>query len=112
MSGDAGRLLDLLGSQPNRRIVALASDEPVSADDVADHVHVSRPTAYRHLDDLVEADLVRERVRYDEAGDHYSEYETAVTEFRVTVEDGTVDVDVERDDEHGAAVGPGPDTGP
>ena len=103
MAPPAGTLLDLLGAELNRRILALTSEEYRAADTVADHCDASLPTVYRHVDDLASAGLLTERTQYDEEGNHYKTYAATLTELTVSVSDGELAVDVDADSCAGGA---------
>lgn len=88
-------VFDLLGSERARRILALASEESLSADDLAEHCDASLPTIYRRLNALVEFDLLHEETRIDADGNHYKTYEADVERISVVVGGGDLDVEVE-----------------
>lgn len=97
----ADKLLELLGSDLNRRILALASEEDRSADAIADHCDSSLPTVYRHIDDLQSAGLLAERVAYNAAGNHFKLYRTSVDSVAILVDDGSLTVSIEDVDDAG-----------
>ncbi|QLG27203.1 winged helix-turn-helix transcriptional regulator [Halorarum halophilum] len=92
-------LFDVFGDSLSRRILLLANDSPVSATVLVDELDVTPPTVYRRLDELGEHDLVKERRRIDERGNHYRTFETSLHRVEFEIEDGrfTVDVDLRRD---------------
>lgn len=99
----ADELLELLGSDLNRRILALASGEDRSADAIAERCDSSLPTVYRHIDDLRSAGLLSERVVYNAAGNHFKVYRTMVDTVTVRLDDGSIELSVEggeADDDH------------
>lgn len=87
-------LFDVFGSESARGILALASVEPLSAKELADHLNVSEPTVYRRLDVLQRYDLVTEDHRIDDQGNHYKTYETNLERIAFEIEDGSFVVDV------------------
>lgn len=92
---DPETVFDTFGSETARRILALASVEPMEADDLADHLEVSQPTVYRRLDALTEQDLLTERVHVDDEGNRFQTYETNLESVTFRVEEGSFLVDVE-----------------
>jgi DNA-binding transcriptional ArsR family regulator len=99
MAPPAGDLLDLLGADLNRRILELTSEEAQDAEAVADRCDASLPTVYRHVDDLTSAGLLTERTKYDQEGNHYKTYASALETLTVRVDDGDLTVEVRTDDE-------------
>lgn len=98
MAPESDQLLDLLGSEVNRRVLALTSEEPRSAEEIAERCEASLPTVYRHIDDLRTDGLLHEQTRYDQRGNHFKTYEAALEAVSVRVADGEVVVDAEWSD--------------
>lgn len=96
---DPDTLFDVFGSESARGILALASVEPLSAKELADHLDVSEPTVYRRLDVLQSYDLISEDQQIDDEGNHYKTYETNLERIAFEIEDGefVVDVRLKRD---------------
>lgn len=96
---DPETVFDVFGSESARKIIALASDEPTTADELATHLTVSQPTVYRRVDELLEYDLLTERDHIDDEGNHYNTYVTNLDAVTFRVEDGSfvVDLQLERD---------------
>lgn len=92
-------VFDLFGSEYARQILALASKEPMSAQELADHTDASLPTTYRRVDALQEYDLLRASTQVDPDGNHYRTFETDLERVCFGVEDGsfTVDIQLQRD---------------
>lgn len=99
MEQSAASVLDLLGNELNRRILRLTSEDPLSADDIADRCDASLPTVYRHIDDLRSADLIAERVEYDAAGNHFKRYRASLDSMTLSLTDGKLTIDVDERDE-------------
>ena len=95
---DEANVLDLLGDSLCRRVLVVASDSPVSATDLTDRLDVSPPTVYRRLDRLVDHELVRERHRVDDGGNHYRTFETRLDGIEVDVGPDGYDVVVSTED--------------
>lgn len=88
-------VLDVLGSEVNRDILALGSVRPLSAEELAEHCDVSQPTIYRRLDTLRDHGLVDAMVELDDDGNHYHRFRTTLEEATVTVEEGRFHVDLQ-----------------
>jgi predicted transcriptional regulator len=87
-------LLDVLGNERSRQILALASVEPIAAKDIQEYCEVSLPTVYRHVDLLVDFDLLQERTVIDSDGNQKREFQTNLDQLTVEIADGTITVDV------------------
>lgn len=99
MDADTDELVDALASEDAREILCLANREPMSAQNLQEEVGVSVATVYRHTDDLIDANLLREETEITDDGDHYSTYETRVRSVTLTVDGERIRVDVTvRDD--------------
>lgn len=96
---DPETVFDVFGNESARRILALASAEPVTADEVVEHLDVAKPTVYRHLDELAEHDLLTERQHVSDDGNRYGTYETNLESVTFGVEEGafTVELSLRRD---------------
>jgi hypothetical protein len=92
---DPNTVFDVLGDEEARRLLAVANVEPVSADRLADALGVSEATVYRRVDACTEYDLLAERTRVDEHGNHYTLYETKLQRACFEIEGGGYDVNVE-----------------
>ena len=87
-------VFDVLGDERARRILALASERPRSAEELAERLEVSGPTVYRRLDVLEDHDLLRQDRRVDDDGHHHKVYETTLESARFDVEDGEFVIDL------------------
>jgi len=81
-------VLDLLGDRTVRRILLAVIDEPRSAREIADRLDVAPSTVYRHVDDLLEADLLAEQLKLDPDGNHHRQFTTRLEH---------VDIDLDAD---------------
>lgn len=90
-------LFEVLADDTAREMLALASAQELAADEFADACGVSLPTVYRRVDALQEYDLLASETKIDTDGNNYETYETTLTEISITIENGDVDVTVERD---------------
>lgn len=94
----ASDLLSLLGDDYTRRVLAAVSDGPRCGRAVAEAADVSRPTAYRRLNDLRDAGLVRTDMCIDEDGHHRERFEAVVERVDVTLDDEDIAVSVAVED--------------
>ncbi|WP_435345495.1 ArsR/SmtB family transcription factor [Haloarchaeobius sp. HRN-SO-5] len=91
---DADTLFDVFERADARRILALTSVEAMSAKELAERCDASEATIYRRIDVLQDHDLVVERERVDDDGNHFRTYETNLDEVRFRLRDGGFDIDV------------------
>jgi len=97
---DPAELLALLDDEYARAILTETSVEPMSASTLSDRCDASLPTIYRRLDRLGESQLISERTKIAEDGNHYSVYEANLESVALTIDDGSLDVEVQyRDDD-------------
>jgi len=69
-------ILDTIGDQHARRVLAAISREPQSAKELAEECNLSLPTVYRRIELLDEYDLVTDHTLVAEDGNHYKVYES------------------------------------
>ena len=82
-------LFDLFGDEDTRRVYDAVAEQPRSGRDVAEAADVSRPTAYRRLNDLRDAGLVRTEMTICEDGHHRDRFEAVTTSLSLSLgEDG------------------------
>lgn len=96
---DPESLVEVFESETARQILALASTEPRSANELADRCGVSSPTIYRRINALLAYDLLEEETRIDTDGNHYRTFETKISRISFEFEDGEVVPTVEREEE-------------
>ena len=89
VSPDVGTVFDLLKSERARRIVS-ALEGPMTAAEVAEACEISRSTAYRKLQAMAEAGLLRKR-KGDGAARYAVDFEAVV----VRNPNGDMEVDLE-----------------
>lgn len=87
-------LLELLGQERVRQILAATSLEPRSAKELSEECDVALSTIYRRVEDMIASDLLVERTRIESDGSHHSVYEANVDHLDIDIEDGTIDVSV------------------
>ena len=97
---DLATVVALLDDEHTRSILAATSDRPLSANELSEHCGVSTSSIYRRLDRLTDADLVAERTRPRSDGHHETVYVSRLHRFELTVTDGELrwDIDRESDD--------------
>lgn len=88
-------VFDVFGDQLARRILVLASERAMSADDLCDHFDASAPTIYRRINTLIEHDLMRGRQQVDDDGHHYQTFETTLKRVAFEIEDGGYTIDMQ-----------------
>lgn len=88
-------VFDVFGDDLARQILVLASDRPVSADELADLLNVSEPTVYRRLNALLDYDLLTKQQQIDPEGNHYQTVETTLRKVVMEIEDGGYNVNLQ-----------------
>lgn len=88
-------VFDVFGDELARRILVLTSEQPLSADELADCLDASAPTVYRRLNGLVEYGLVAESRRIDEDGNHYKTFATTLKRVSFEITEGGYTIDLE-----------------
>lgn len=106
---DPDTVFDVLGSETAREILALANDGPTPAEEFADACDVSLPTVYRRLDVLLADDMLAERTRIDDDGNHFSVFETTLDRVCFEVDDEGFEATVHRQRDRATAPRSDPD---
>lgn len=88
-------LLELLGDEYTRRVLAAVTDQPRSGGEIVDVADVSKATAYRRLDDLEAAGVVDSKMVFDPDGHHHEQYYAVVDSIDIQFRNGGVEVSVE-----------------
>lgn len=91
---DPQNVFDVFGDEGARRILALASEQPVSAEEIAAELAISQPTVYRRLDVLEDYDMLRQERRVDDDGHHHKEFRTTLESAEFDVRDGEFVIDL------------------
>jgi len=89
-------ILDTIGDEHARRVLAAISREPRSAKELSDECDLSLPTVYRRIETLEENDLVRSETYVAEDGNHYDVYESNFDSTVIRLEDDQYDVRIYR----------------
>ena len=84
----SAELLELLGDEYTRRVYEAVAEEPRVGRAVAEAADVSRPTAYRRLNDLCDAGLVRTEMVLSTDGHHRERFEAVAESLSVSLDDG------------------------
>jgi DNA-binding transcriptional ArsR family regulator len=80
-------LLDVLGDETSRAILAAASDSSVPAKELTELNDVSSATVYRRISTLVERGLLEERHSIDEGGSRQKVYATTFENVDVSLDE-------------------------
>ncbi|WP_223302189.1 helix-turn-helix domain-containing protein [Haladaptatus sp. R4] len=89
------KILSLLGDEHVQTILAVTSEQSMSANELSDTCGISLPTVYRRIQELVEYDLLSEQNKIAPDGNHYKKYEAAVERIDVQLQQGTFAVNIE-----------------
>ncbi|MEF8809250.1 ArsR/SmtB family transcription factor [Natronomonas sp.] len=89
-------VLDTIGDQHARTVLAAISREPRSAKELAESCDLSLPTIYRRLELLQDHNLVTEQTAVAEDGNHYKIYECNFDSTVIRLEDDEYDVRIYR----------------
>jgi DNA-binding transcriptional ArsR family regulator len=84
-------LLDLFGDEYTRRVYEVVAEQPQSGRAVAEAADVSRPTAYRRLNDLRDAGLLHTEMAICEDGHHRERFEAVATTLSVSLDEDGMD---------------------
>jgi predicted transcriptional regulator len=71
-------LLEMLGDEYTRRVLAAVTERPRSGREVMDAADVSKATAYRRLGDLEDAGLVESEMVFDPDVHHHEQFHAVV----------------------------------
>jgi predicted transcriptional regulator len=90
-------VLDTIGDQYARRILASVSREPKSVKELAAECDMSMPTVYRRIETLEEHDLVTDRTLVTEDGNQYKVYESNFESTVIALQDDQYRVRIYRE---------------
>ncbi len=88
-------VLDLFGDEYTRRVFEAVAERPRCGRAVADAADVSRPTAYRRLNALSDAGLVRSEMAFCDRGNHRERFEAIVDRIAISVDGGRIEATVD-----------------
>ncbi|WP_181686443.1 ArsR/SmtB family transcription factor [Halorhabdus salina] len=80
-------VLDTIGDQHARRVLAAISEVSKSAKQLGEELDLSLPTVYRRLEILEEHDLVTEQTEVAEDGNHFKVYQSNFESTVIRLED-------------------------
>lgn len=92
---DSSTVLELLGDEHTRDVLHAIADQPRNASEIAELVSISKPTAYRHLNQLEDAGLVTSRLVIDPDGNHHKRYCAAFEEATLRLDGSELSLEVE-----------------
>lgn len=87
-------VLELLADDHAREILTQTSRQPMSAQELEDACGVSERTVYRRLERLESLGLVEESIEIDRDGHHRTQYETALKNVLVEIQNGEYKVHI------------------
>jgi predicted transcriptional regulator len=91
-------ILDTIGDQHARRVLAAISRDPKSAKELAEECDMSLPTVYRRIEMLTEYDLVTEHTLVADDGNHYKVYESNFESTVISLQDDEYHVRIYREE--------------
>lgn len=91
-------ILDTIGDQHAREVLAAISREPKSAKDLAEECDLSLPTVYRRIEMLDEYSLVTNETLVADDGNHYKVYQSNFESTVITLEDDEYKVRIYREE--------------
>lgn len=91
-------ILDTIGDEHARRVLAAISREPKSAKDLAAECDLSLPTVYRRIEMLEEYDLVTDETLVADDGNHFKVYKSNFESTVITLEDDEYKVRIYREE--------------
>jgi DNA-binding transcriptional ArsR family regulator len=93
---ELGEVLDLLSDEYARDILAATSEQPMSANELAEQCGMSEPTVYRRISSLQEYELVAEQTKIETGGNDYKLYVATLSGFSLELQDGSFESALER----------------
>lgn len=87
-------LLDLFGDEYTRRVFEAVSEQPRGGRAVAETADVSRPTAYRRLNELQDAGLVTSECYIAPDGHHREQFTAAAQHLSVSLDGGDIEATI------------------
>ena len=88
-------LFDLFSDRRTIRILHETDHEPRSVQELADVCNASEPTLYRHVNTLLEYDLLQQETEIDTQGNHYTVYENNIRSATVEISPASDEVHVD-----------------
>ncbi|ELY73104.1 MULTISPECIES: winged helix-turn-helix domain-containing protein [Natrinema] len=97
-STDPKAVLAALDDDACRAILEATTEKPLTATEVSEECDIPMSTAYRKVEMLTEADLVDEKVRINTSGKHATEYSKSFDDVLVSIDDGSVAIELTKPD--------------
>jgi predicted transcriptional regulator len=98
MGGEDGRrdLFDLLSDERTMQILTETDGDSRSVEQLADACEASGPTLYRHVNALLDHDLLQQETEIDARGNHYTVYRSNVqsVDIRLDPSEEAVHIDL------------------
>ncbi len=91
-------ILDTIGDQHARRVLAAISREPKDAKELAEECDLSLPTVYRRIEILDEHDLIKDETLVADDGNHYKIYKSNFESTVISLEDDKYKVRIYREE--------------
>ena len=91
-------ILDTIGDEHARRVLASISREPKPAKELAEECDLSLPTIYRRIEMLEEHDLVKDQTLVADDGNHYKVYECNFESTVISLDDDEYRVRIYREE--------------
>ncbi len=91
-------ILDTIGDEHARRVLASISREPKPAKELAEECDLSLPTIYRRVEMLEEHDLVKDQTLVADDGNHYKVYECNFESTVISLDDDEYRVRIYREE--------------
>ena len=91
-------LLNTIGNEQARKILAAIAHEPSSAKELTEQLNLSQATIYRRINKLQKHDLIKEQTLVADDGNHYNKYECNFNSVYISLEGSEYNVCVYREE--------------
>jgi predicted transcriptional regulator len=91
------KILDTIGDEHARTVLAAISREPRSAKQLAEECELSLPTVYRRIETLAEYDLIEAQTLVADDGNQYKVYESNFESTVISLEEEEYQVRIYRE---------------
>lgn len=88
-------LFDLCSDRRTIKILHETDRKPCSVQDLAEVCDASGPTLYRHINTLLDHDLVEKETKIDSEGNHYTVYTNNIQRATIEIHPATEEVTVD-----------------
>lgn len=93
------RLFELLSDDVVKSILTVTDRRAASAQTLEEHCDASLATVYRRIEELLELGLLSAQTEFQPNGNHYERFESNLDHLAVSLEDGNLEVAVDRCDD-------------